>query len=145
MQLHPDKTAKQILEIQAKEKAEDEAKERKRNEKQIAFIEDLNKNGGYYKGRFGSDQRYYYKITNVRLEGNKIYATVEHIVVFLGHKNGVVQAGDITMEVRTKTYQDLHNYGLETDLCKRTTKQDYDSIYKYMEDIAKFWDDVKLK
>lgn len=145
MQLHPNKTAKEILEIQAKEKLEDKKKEDKRNEKQLAFIEDLNKNGGFYKGRFGSDQHYYYNITNARLEENKIYATVEHLIAFLGHKTGVVQPGEITMEVRKKTYQDLHNYGLDTDMCKRTTKKDYDSVYKYMSDISKFWDDIKMK
>lgn len=141
LQLHPDKTAKEILAIQAKEKADDDKQQKLFYKKQLDFIKDLNSNGGYYKGRFGADQRFYYKITNVTFAAGNIYADVEKIVVFLGVKNGSVQKGDIHIEKTTKIYQNLQTYDLDNN--HRTTKTDYEKLCKYLEDIAKFWKDIK--
>lgn len=112
-----------------------------RNKAKLDFIKDINTNGGYYKGRFGSDQRFYYNISNARLEKNRIYADVETIVVFLGDGRSVVSPGDIKIEKRKKEFKDLDTYDL--DMYYRTTKKDYDEVSAYLAGLAKYWEDIK--
>jgi hypothetical protein len=141
IQLYPEKTGKEILAIQEQDKKSDEEAYQRRNKEVLEMIQDINTNGGYYKGRFGDDQRFYYNVTEARLEGDKIYANVENIVVFLGDGRSVVSAGDIRIEKRTKEWADLSTYGLE--MYQRTTKQDYDEVMTYLLNLAKYWDDIK--
>jgi hypothetical protein len=141
IQLYPNKTGKQLLAIQAKEKEAEEKEYQKRHKEVLEMIQDINTNGGFYKGRFGSDQRFYYNVTEARLEGDKVYANVESIVVFLGDGRSVVKAGDVSIEKKTKEWADLSTYGL--DMYQRTTKQDYDEVMTYLLNLAKYWDDIK--
>ena len=140
-QLYPNKKAKELLAIQAKEKEADEKEYQKRHKETLEAIEDINTNGGYYKGRFGSDQRFYYNVTNARLEGDKVYATVESIVVFLGDGRSVVKAGDVSIRKETKEFADLGNYAL--DMYQRTTKEDYNEVLAYLLGLAKYWEEIK--
>jgi hypothetical protein len=113
MQLYPNKTAKQILAIQAQEKLADKKAEDKRNKKALAYIKDINTNGGYYKGKFGFDQYYYYRLFNLRLEFHKIMIDVETITLFCNttdFKNLVTKQGEIHLERRTQEYKELDNF-----------------------------------
>lgn len=137
IQENPNLTGKEILAEQEYDKACFELWKTNINKKQLDFIDDINTNGGYYKGRFGTDQRFYYKITDAQLDGNRIYANVENIVVFLGAKGGVVSEGNINVEKRKKEFTSLVTYDLE--MYTRTTKEDYEQICDYLLGIAKFW------
>ena len=117
--------------------------EANKNKAKLELIKDINTNGGYYKGRFGYDQRFYYNVTNVRLEGNSVMATVEQISVFLGDKRDVVAEGEVRIEKTIKTWENLRDYGLDKDMNKRTTKKDYEKIVSYLKGIAKFWEKLK--
>lgn len=141
MRLHPDKTAKEILAIQAEEKLADERAERKRNAKVLAFMEDLNTNGGYYRGKFGLDQHYFYKVTNVRMCGDEVVMDVEKIVMFCnpdGHQNIVCRPNEIRLERKFETMQLLSHYGLDSR--ERVTENEWININAYLNAIKKlFW------
>lgn len=141
MQLNPDKTAKEIFAIQAEEKLADERAEKKRNAKVLAFMEDLNTNGGYYRGRFGLDQHYYYKITNVRMIGNEVMMDAESIVLFCnhdGHQHTVCKPNEIRLERKQKELVVLSQYGLDSR--ERVTVKEWDEICAYLDAMsAKFW------
>lgn len=141
IQLYPDRTGKELLAIQDADKAADEKAFKKQNKKLLAVVNDINTNGGYYKGRFGEDQRFYYNVTKARLESGKIYANVESIVVFLGDGRSVVNAGDVRIEKTAKDWAALDTYGLE--MYQRTTKEDFEDVANYLQKIAKYWDDIK--
>lgn len=142
MQLHPDKTAKQILAIQAKEKAADLKAENKRNAKVLAFMADLNTNGGYYRGRFGLDQHYYYKITNLRMVGNEVMLDAESIVLFCnhdGHTNTVCKPNEIRLERKVKEMGVLSQYCLDSR--ERVTVKEWDEICAYLDAMSGlFWE-----
>jgi hypothetical protein len=140
IQLFPDKTGKELLAIQKQDKLDDEKKFQESRKKELAIIEDYNKNGAYFKGRFGLDQRYYYKVTNVRFVGDKLYCDVEKIVVFLGEKGDVCQ-DRINIERSFKEHEDFDTYYFQG--CTRVTKEDYDKVNNYLLDVAQFWEDIK--
>lgn len=141
MQENPKMNAKELLAEQEYDKACFELWKTKINKDRLDFIKDINTNGGFYKGTFGFDQRYYYNITNARLEGNTVYAEVEKIVAFFGHKNGVIKLGDVNIEKRKKELERIENYGLET--CERVTKEDYVKIDTYLQGLTQFWEPIK--
>jgi len=144
VQLFPDKTCREILAIQTADKLEDDMKYEKVNKKKLKFIEDHNTNGGYYCGRFGSDQRYFYRVFNMRMEGSDIYMDVETLVVFMnqeGVKHQVTKTGDVSVERRTKVWQKEDTYCLENR--ERVTKKEWDAINDYVNNLAKFWDHIK--
>ena len=141
VQLYPEKTGRELLEIQAKEKKEDQKAYERRFKKQLEFISDINTNGGYYKGRFGEDQRFYYNVTDARIEHDTIFATVESIVVFLGDGRSVVSAGDVSIKKEKKEWAELNKYGLES--YQRTTKKDYDEVLEHLLNLAKYWEEIK--
>lgn len=129
---YPEKTGKQLLAIQEQDKLFDEKEYQKRFKKQHDLIHDINTNGGYYKGRFGENQHFYYSFTNLMLLHGEVKCDVQTIVGFTGEK--------ISLERRDKTYQNLDNYGLST--CERTTKEEYDMVSKYLDDFFnKFFED----
>ncbi len=138
---NPNLTGKEIL---AEEKYDDACfalYNANKDKDKLDFIKDINTNGGYYKGRFGSDQRFYYNVSNAKLESGRVYADVETIVVFLGDGRSVVSEGDIRIEKRKKEFKDLDTYDLESYY--RTTKKDYDEVHTYLIGLAKYWEDIK--
>ena len=138
---NPDMTGREIL---AEEKYDDACfalYNDRMNKTKLDLIKDINTNGGYYKGRFGEDQRFYYNVTNARLECNTVIADVEHITVFLGDGRSVVKPGDIRIEKKIETFKDLYKYDLESYY--RTTKKDYDEVSDYLLRLAKYWEDIK--
>ena len=134
VQLYPEKTGRELLEIQAKEKKEDQKAYERRFKKQLEFISDINTNGG-------EDQRFYYNVTDARIEHDTIFATVESIVVFLGDGRSVVSAGDVSIKKEKKEWAELNKYGLES--YQRTTKKDYDEVLEHLLNLAKYWEEIK--
>jgi len=134
IQLYPDKKGSEILKIQEKDKAEDEKKFRKINMNKLKIIEDINNNGGFWKGRFGYEQHFYYSFTNLRLENSEIYCDVEHLVAFNNER--------MSIEFKQETWKKFENYG--TSIYERTTKEDFEkaiSYYKKSFDIL--WESIK--
>jgi len=99
VQSYPDKTGKEILAIQAQEKLDDLKEFEEINKKKLAFMKDINENGGYYRGRFGLDQHYFYHVFDMEMDNHgNITMKVEKIVLFYnndGHKHTVTDAGSI--------------------------------------------------
>lgn len=137
-QLFPDKTGKELLEIQLNDKKEDEKEYQKANKAKLAFIEDINQNGGYYKGRFGIDQRFFYCFTDLQIISGIVYGSVERITVFLGEKNSVVREGEIRIEKSFNEMKEIENYGLS--MYSRIEKREYDSLVEYLNNVSKFWE-----
>lgn len=127
---YPTKTGVEILKIQEQEKLVDEKRFELQNKSKLLFINDVNKNGGYYKGTFGLNQYFYYKFTNLRIQDNRIYCDVEKIVCFSGD--------EINVEKRFTEWQDLDKYGIE--MYERVNEIEYNKISKYLDELfPKFW------
>ncbi|MEK6829818.1 MAG: hypothetical protein AABY15_06895 [Nanoarchaeota archaeon] len=138
---NPDKTGKEILELHEHSKKCYALWVKQQNQEQYDLVDRINAQPLYYKGRFGLDQRFFYKISDARLDEGKVFATVEKIVVFLGSERGVVKEGEVKIERCEKTYQDLDKYGL--DMYTETTKSEWDKVGNYLTGVAKFWEDIK--
>ena len=134
---YPNKTCAEILQIMEEERQVELQQFEKRNRANIEWMNEININGGYFKGRFGLDQRFYYKVTDVSMEGEQLFGTVTKVVVYLG--GSIVQEPKI--EVCTKTFQKLENYGF--GMYTRTTKYDWDEVNQYIKNIEKFWKDLE--
>lgn len=132
IQLYPDKTGAELLEIQQQDKAEDEAKFKKAHEKKLAIIEDINTNGGYYRGIFGSTQRFYYSFSNLRLLEGKIYCDCIHLTCFF--ENHSV----FNCEIREETYKEFENYGVS--IYEKVSKEYFDKAVAYFSNAKDiFW------
>jgi hypothetical protein len=142
IRLYSDKTAKEILAIQEQDKLADQIEFDLRNEKKLAFIKDINTNGGYYRGKFGLDQHYFYHIYNMKMdEKGNIQMNVDKLVLFCNndnHKHIVTKAGEIHFERRTKEYEDFDQYDLDDR--ERVTVKEWEAVNKYVDDMSKlFW------
>jgi len=136
IQLFPEKTGKELLEIQKQDKLEDEMEYRKENRSKLKWIDDINTNGGVFRGRFGINQRFFYKVTNCLLDTTgKVVCDVETIVVFLDNdKDG------ISIEKESFGYVDADKYGF--NVYERVTEKEWGEINSYLDDIEKFWPDT---
>ena len=146
MRLYPEKTGAEILAIQEQDKLDDQRAYEKRNAKKLAFIEDINTNGGFYRGRFGLDQHYFYRVFDLKMESNgEIVMQVESLVLFCNdtdEKNHVTRPNEVHLERRLRTYERLDQFGLENE--KRVTKADWDAVNDYVNAMSKlFWGDIK--
>jgi len=135
---YPDKTGKELLEIQQQDKIEDQKEFEELHQKKINFVNDIKKNGGYFKGTFGLDQRFMYHITDIRLdEKGKVYVDVENITIFLGHNRGVVKENDFSFEKRTDRYKDASTYGFGH--YERIDEKEWNELIEYIRGVDKFW------
>ena len=145
IQLFPDKTGKELLAIQEQDKLDDQKEFERFNKKLLAIIKDINENGGYFCGRFGSDQRYFRKIYDLTLENGEIYMTVDEVVFFINdtdEKHSVTNIGEAHFERRiNKTYKKYDQYGLTFD--KRVTVKEWDEVNEYINNMTKFWAHIK--
>lgn len=137
IQLFPEKTGKELLEIQAQDKADDEYNYQIANKATLEYIEDIKKNGGYFRGRFGIDQRFMYKITDIYMDNDKVYVDVEKIVIFLGNERGVVKSGEFTFEKKSDTYVEADKYGF--NCYDRVTEKEWNELIDYIHGVDKFW------
>ncbi len=143
----PHLTGTQILAVQEQERLADKKAEDRRNKKKIAFMNDINKNGGYYKSRFGFDQHTFYKITNMQIDSaGNLMMDVEKIVLFCnndGHQNTVCRPNEIRLEREKKEYQKEDQYCLDNR--ERVTKKEWDAINQYLDAMSQlFWGDIKM-
>lgn len=130
IQLFPDKTGKQILEFQERDKLQDEKEFNQRHSEELSLIEDLNNNGGYYKGHFGLDQCFYYSFSNLRLEANVTFCDVEKLVAFNNYS--------FSIEFRKDTYKRLDTFGI--NIYERVTKEEFDKAVDYYKaSFGLFW------
>ena len=146
VQLYPNKTGKEILAIQEQDKLKDQKDFEKRNKKKLAFIKDINENGGYYRGRFGIDQHYFYRVFDMQMESKgEIIMKVESVVMFYneeGKPNQVTRPNEIRIERRLKEYERLDTYGLQDE--ERVTIKEWDAVNDYLNAMSKlFWGDIK--
>jgi len=140
--LYPEKTGKEIIAIHEQEKLKDQQIFDKHNKKTLAFIKDINTNGGYFRGKFGLDQYYYYRVFNMIMnETGGVTMDVESIVLFCnndGHKQTVCNPGEIRLERRIEEYQQLDTYSLENE--ERITIEEWNYINNYLNNMnSLFW------
>ena len=134
----PEKTGSQILDIQEADKLIDEKNYQEENKEKLKWIEDINTNGGFFRGRFGSDQRFYYKVTNCLLEScGSVYCDVEKIVVFLGKDKN----DRLNIERRMSSYTNADTYGF--NVYERVTEKEWNEVNTYLEGVEKFWSELK--
>lgn len=134
---YPNKTGKEILEIQKQEEKEEQDRINKRFKTLIDTINDYNENGGYYRGKFGTDQYYYYYFHDFIIDknGKGVYSgNVDTIVLFT--KDSI---GNFSVKLETNKYvHDLSLYGLSNE--ERVTKKEWDDIINHLDNINKlFW------
>ena len=143
---YPDKTGKEIMELQERDKANDQKAYEKRNAKILEYIKDINTNGGFYRGRFGLDQHYFYRVFDLKLESDgEVYMQVESIVFFFNDTTDtrqVTKPNEIHLERRTRTYEKLSNFGLQHE--QRVTAHEWDAVVNYINAMSQlFWGDIK--
>jgi hypothetical protein len=146
VQCYPDKTVKEILAIQAQEKLDDQKAYEKRNAKKLAYIKDINENGGFYRGRFGLDQHYYYRIFDLKMDSTgEVVMQVESIVFFFNDTTDtrqVTKPNEVHLERRLRTYERLDQFGLQQE--QRVTAHEWDAVVNYINAMSQlFWGDVK--
>lgn len=132
LRTYPTKTGEEILEIQQQDRLEDQKAYEEHNKAKLDLIEDINTNGGYFRGRFGKDQYFYYSFKNLDLSEDTIFCEVKTIVCF-DWENGQKE-----ISVRNKEYQVFENYDI--NMYDRITKEEFDKISNYLTDIfPTFW------
>jgi hypothetical protein len=146
MREYPDATARVIFAMQEQDKLEDEKEFQERNAKTLAFMADLNANGGYYRGRFGLDQHYFYRVFDLVMEEDgRVMMKVETLVMFYNptqDRNHVSKPGEIGIERRLKDYERLDQYGLQNR--ERVTVKEWDEVNAYLNAMSKmFWGHIK--
>lgn len=132
---YPNKTGKEILEIQKQEEKEDQDRINKRFKTLIDTIKDYNENGGYYRGKFGNDQYYYYYFHDFTFYGDGKYSgNVDTIILFTTDS-----IGNFSVKRETEKFvHDLSTYGLSHE--ERVTKKEWDDILNHLDNIHKmFW------
>lgn len=132
IQLFPDKTGKELLEIRNQDKQEDADEFKKIHANKLAIIEDINTNGGFYKGKFGLDQHFYYSFSNMHLIKDNIYCDVNEVVAFFELVNNKT-----SIENRKQALQSFENYGV--NMYERVTKEEFDKAVAYLESFKDFW------
>lgn len=129
---NPNLTGHQILEIQAKEEAEEKAKIEKWQAGKIAMIKDLNENGGFFKYKAGH-QYGMYNITKAYLMGGAVYIDLQQIVLFDEYREN-----EFSAEVRVKTMQKEDTYAL-FDTTQRITKKEWEKVISSVNNLKNLW------
>jgi len=137
---HPELTGKEVLALHEQDKREHEEYLIKRNQEKHDYAKDLNENGGYFRGKFGNSQHYYYRVFNVQiLNDGQVMMDVEKIVIFDRAKDP--QQSDNTefsLERQTKFYERADTYGLSFE--ERIDKEAWDKVNAYINAMTElFW------
>ena len=127
----PHLTGAELISLQEEDKRKDEQEWNERHQETLKWAEDLNTNGGYFRGVFGEDQRFFYKVTDVFMEvDGSLRATVEKLVSFSEETS-----------LRKKDYQDLSKYGL--DSYTRVTESEWNEAVKTFKAIRELFPECK--
>ena len=137
-QYYPDATGKEILELVEHDKKCHELYVQRGQEEVRAFAKRINDAGAiYYKGRFGLDQRFFYKVSDAKVyDDGTLVGSVDSLVCFLG-ETGVCE-GRINIELKTDKFGKLENYGFE--VYTETTEEEYNEALGYLRGVSKFWE-----
>jgi hypothetical protein len=137
--LFPDKTGTELLAIHEHDKKCHELYMQKGQEEVRAFAKRINDAGAiYYKGRFGLDQRFFYKVSNAKVyDDGTLVGSVDSLTCFLGEDRDVFE-GRINIELKTDKFERLDNYGF--DMCTETTEEEYNEALGYLRGVSKFWE-----
>lgn len=129
-QLFPDKTGKELFELQKQDKQQDEIDIQERHKENYAIRVDIETNGGYYRGTFGMDQHHMYKVTKINIGTNdhQIYCEVERITLFFSQD---IDKGSLYMESKIIqkefiTYEDI------ASMTTRITEEEYNELKNYL-------------
>lgn len=130
-QLFPDKTGKELIEIQNEDKRLAEVEFQNENKEKLSIVEDIKKNGGYYRGAFGSEQYYMYKITKIEFDNGTIYSEVEKILLFDSQNitRGVLTVNQINFEIQTDKYVRFEDITFATI---RIKEEEYNELKNYL-------------
>ena len=135
LQLYPEKTGKEILEIQQQDKLEDEKEYERYNADKIALVKDLTANGAYYRGRFSQDQYFYYRFFNLVMDGDTIRCSVEQVTCSFNER---LKHKTINIDRAVSDYERFDNFGIK--MCERITKEQWDALNNHLESTFKtFW------
>lgn len=134
VQLFPDKTGRELMEIQEKDRVADQFAYEQAHKKDLKLIKDINTNGGFYRGKFGIDQLYYYSFSNMIMEFNEIYCDCEHVVLFTGE--GRV-TDEFSVRIDKKTYQQFNKYAVE--MCERITIKEWEAVINYFKKVSNYF------
>jgi hypothetical protein len=95
--------------------------------------------GGFFKGTFGLQQKYFYNISNVVVDDGELRGDVEKIVCFFGNdlKNHVIKGNEFQIEKIQKGTDWLGNYGL-SDL-ERITETEYNTFVDVINNLQTYW------
>jgi len=134
---YPNKTGKEILEIQEKDKLLDEQELQKYNEKSLALIAEYNEKGGCFKSTFGLDQYRYDRFFNLYLdERGNIICDVETIVGF--YKGHTTPNNEILLERKYKENQRFDKYLPQEE--ERISKEEYNLLSEHLDNVfTSFW------
>lgn len=127
LKLNPTLTGKEIYELHLKEKQDEENRINILYEKHIKFIDNLNKNGAYFKGKFGK-QTFFYNITNIVFNKTSNYTTcnLESITI---HNNFTDKLNiDWRNKERMKDFTTL-----AVECYERIPKEEWDYVANYLE------------
>lgn len=130
LQLHPEKTGFEIMEIYKQELELDKQEKIKENEMLYKEVDRINKNG-YFKGVFSSSQYYMYHFTNARVENDNIIADVEQITCFYTIRLAErfrLSSDDVNISIVNKTYQFIDIFHLNS--LEEVTEKEY-NIFKH--------------
>ncbi len=119
---YPEKTGAEIMQIVEQEKKAEANRILESHKSEFETIRDYNTNGAYFKGTFGLDQYFVYKIENARLMEDKMVGDVTSIT---GFRHG----GKI--EKSSRTWQDLSKYGI--GVLDRITEKEFNEVDQYID------------
>lgn len=130
-QLFPDKTGKELIEIQNEDKRLAEVEFQNENKEKLLIVKDIEENGGYYKGVFGTEQYYMYKIHKIYFDNGNITCDYEEIVLFDSQNisRGVLSVDNINFETRTNKYGNFEDISL---MAVRIKEEEYNELKNYL-------------
>lgn len=136
---NPELTGKEAIALHEQDRKEHEEWLIKKNQEKHDFVNDINKNGGFYRGKFGNSQHYYYNILKAEvLNDGTVVIDVEKIVIFDRAKDPQSDKRDFSLEREVKCYERADTYGLSFE--ERITKEDWNKVNEYIDAMTNlFW------
>lgn len=136
---HPDKTGKELLELQKELKKEEERKRDEQMKIKLAECEEINKNGKFYlmihKGSSNTPYVSLYKVIDAQFRYNCICATI--IITRLEFTENI-NLKNLSTVIRE--YESVESYFF-TEM-KEITLQKYSEILKYFDNSVCMWKDI---
>lgn len=123
----PDKTGKELFEIQHQDKLKEEQQDLERREKNAAVIKEINENGGYFFGEAYQKCYTYDHFTNLRLNDRGEIICDSDTILFT-----IKEDGGFSIERKLSTGAYINLYGLNYNRSKRITKEQWEAVNAYV-------------